>query len=75
MLCHPDKVSEEHKQIAETIFIELKKAQEENDLAIKLARILNDLENGFDFTYKQIKFQKKQINFNNRKTTCKTKYT
>lgn len=58
MLCHPDKVSEEHKQIAETIFIELKKAQEENDLAT-VNRILNDLENGFDFNLQTDKVSEK----------------
>lgn len=44
-LCHPDKVSDEFKAIAETIFIELKTAYELNDLS-RVTDILNDLKKG-----------------------------
>lgn len=44
-LCHPDKVSEEYKEAAEKIFIELKAANDANDLK-KVAEILNELEKG-----------------------------
>lgn len=45
LLCHPDKVSDEFKIIAETIFIELKTAYELNDLS-RVTDILNDLKKG-----------------------------
>lgn len=45
LLCHPDKVSDEFKTIAETIFIELKTAYELNDLS-RVTDILNDLKKG-----------------------------
>lgn len=48
MLCHPDKVTEEQKAEAERIFIELKKANDENDLK-KVNQILKDLQNGIAF--------------------------
>lgn len=49
MLCHPDKVNEEQKAEAEKVFIELKEAQERNDL-LTVNRILYDLENGKIFS-------------------------
>jgi hypothetical protein len=42
-LCHPDKVPDEQKKLAEQTFIELKTAYEANDLAT-VYRILSDLE-------------------------------
>ncbi len=45
ILCHPDKVSDELKEIAQTIFIELKIAYESNDLQ-KVSEILQNLETG-----------------------------
>ncbi len=42
-LCHPDKVPDEQKKLAEQTFIELKTAYEANDLAT-VNRILSDLE-------------------------------
>lgn len=42
LLCHPDKVSDEYKSVAETIFIELKNAYELNDIN-KVKNILDDL--------------------------------
>ena len=45
MLCHPDKVSDEFKETAQKIFIELKHAYDTNDLK-RVEGILNDLEKG-----------------------------
>lgn len=45
VLCHPDKVSDEFKEAAQRIFIELKQAYDDNDLA-KVSAILEDLEKG-----------------------------
>jgi len=42
-LCHPDKVPDEQKKLAEQTFIELKTAYEANDLAT-VNRIVSDLE-------------------------------
>lgn len=44
-LCHPDKVSDELKETAQKIFVELKAAYDANDLK-KVTAILNDLEKG-----------------------------
>jgi hypothetical protein len=44
-LCHPDKVSNSFKTIAEAIFIDLKTAYELNDLS-RVTEILNDLKKG-----------------------------
>lgn len=51
VLCHPDKVSDEFKADAQSIFIELKAAYDKNDLK-KVAEILNDLEKGNYFKYR-----------------------
>ncbi len=51
MLCHPDKVNDEVKDEAEKMFIELKKAYDDNDIE-KVAEILNSLENGHFFKSK-----------------------
>jgi hypothetical protein len=45
LLCHPDKVNEKFKAIAETTFIDLKTAYEFNDLS-RVTVILNDLKKG-----------------------------
>lgn len=44
-LCHPDRVDEELKEVAEAVFVELNDAYKENDIA-KVEQILADLENG-----------------------------
>ena len=51
VLCHPDKVSDEFKSDAQSVFIELKAAYDKNDLK-KVAEILNDLERGNYFKYR-----------------------
>lgn len=51
VLCHPDKVSDEMKEAAQSVFIELKDAYDANDLK-KVSNILNDLERGNYFKYK-----------------------
>ena len=45
VLCHPDKVSDEFKDAAHCIFIELKSAYDANDVK-KVAELLEDLERG-----------------------------
>lgn len=50
-LCHPDKVNDELKDVAQKIFIDLKKANEANDLK-RVTEILNDLESGSFFKHK-----------------------
>jgi hypothetical protein len=45
-LCHPDKVNDQFKTVAQKVFIDLKMAYEANDLK-KVYEILNDLESGF----------------------------
>jgi hypothetical protein len=47
-LCHPDKVIEEQKAEAEEIFIALKKAYDEHDIA-KVKQILKNLQTGNSF--------------------------
>lgn len=44
-ICHPDRVSDEQKAIAEEVFVELTKAYEENNLK-KVEEILADLQKG-----------------------------
>lgn len=51
ILCHPDKVSEEFKDDAHKIFIELKQAYDINDLR-KVCEILKELEKGNFFKSK-----------------------
>lgn len=48
VLCHPDKVSDEFKDAAHKIFIELKDSYDVNDL-IKVSEILDDLEKSYYF--------------------------
>lgn len=45
-LCHPDKVNDQFKDVAQKVFIDLKMAYEANDLK-KVNEILYDLESGF----------------------------
>jgi len=51
VLCHPDKVSEEFKDAAQKIFIELKEAYDRNNLK-RVNEILEDLEKGNYFKTK-----------------------
>lgn len=51
VLCHPDKVSDEFKEAAQRIFIELKQAYDANDLK-KVSDILEELEKGNYFKAK-----------------------
>ncbi|MCB9365335.1 MAG: DUF1669 domain-containing protein [Flavobacteriales bacterium] len=51
VLCHPDKVSDEFKEAAQKIFIELKQAYDANDLK-KVSEILEELEKGNFFKAK-----------------------
>lgn len=51
VLCHPDKVSDEFKEAAQRIFIELKQAYDANDLK-KVSDILEELEKGNYFKTK-----------------------
>ena len=48
-LCHPDKVSDDEKQMAQEIFVTLQKAYEQNDLPT-VKKIMEQLENGEFFT-------------------------
>jgi polyhydroxyalkanoate synthesis regulator phasin len=60
VLCHPDKVSDEFKEAAQQIFIELKKAYDANDVK-KVSEILNDLENGNYFKAKSETITQKDV--------------
>lgn len=51
LLCHPDKVSDEFKEIAKAIFIELKAAYEANNLK-RVSEILSELQLGNVFKSK-----------------------
>lgn len=59
ILCHPDKVSDELKEIAQAIFIELKSAYECNDLK-KVSEILQNLEQGHLFKTKSQTISEKE---------------
>lgn len=60
VLCHPDKVSDEYKNSAQQIFIELKDAYDSNNLT-KVSEILNDLENGNYFKPKSETISQKEV--------------
>ena len=60
VLCHPDKVSDEFKEAAQKIFIELKDAYDINDLK-KVTEILNDLERGNYFRTKSETVSEKDL--------------
>ena len=47
--CHPDKVSDELKQEAEKVFVDLKNAYDANDFQ-QVSEILDSLEHGKNFT-------------------------
>ena len=51
MLCHPDKVGDQFKEAAQSIFIELKAAYDKNDYK-KVNEIFEDLKKGNFFKYK-----------------------
>ncbi len=59
-LCHPDKVSDEFKEIAEEIFIELKSAYDRNDLK-SVSESLAELEKGRYFKPKSETIQEKDL--------------
>ena len=44
-ICHPDRVSEDMKDVAEQLFIQLNQAYEKNDIA-RVNKILAELEQG-----------------------------
>lgn len=58
--CHPDKVSDEFKDTAQEIFIELKQAYDANDLK-KVSKILDDLEKGNYFKSKSETISEKEL--------------
>jgi hypothetical protein len=60
MLCHPDKVSEEQKNKAEKVFIELKNAYDQHDIE-KVNWILKDLETGNSFRSQADTVSEKEI--------------
>lgn len=60
VLCHPDKVTDEFKEAAQRIFIELKQAYDTNDLK-KVSEILDDLEKGNFFKTKSETVQEKDL--------------
>jgi len=59
ILCHPDKVSDELKDTAQAIFIELKSAYESNDLK-RVSEILQQLEEGNLFKSKSQTISEKE---------------
>lgn len=59
VLCHPDKVSDEFKDIAQDIFIELKNAYDINNLK-RVIEILEDLEKGNYFNSKSDSISEKE---------------
>jgi hypothetical protein len=60
VLCHPDKVADEFKDTAQSIFIELKQAYDKNDLK-KISEILENLEKGNFFKTKSETVQEKEL--------------
>lgn len=60
VLCHPDKVTDEYKEAAQRIFIDLKNAYDSNDLK-KVSEILEELEKGYFFKTKSETFQEKDL--------------
>lgn len=59
-LCHPDKVPDEQKKLAEQVFFELKTAYDSNDLAA-VNRILNNLEQNIFSSNSKIINQKAKL--------------
>ena len=60
ILCHPDKVSEEHREEAHHTFIDLKTAYENNDIN-RVRQILNDLDKGNEFVSQSESISEKDI--------------
>ena len=60
VLCHPDKVMDEHKKSAQEIFIELKEAYDANNLK-RVSEILIDLESGNYFKPKSETISQKEL--------------
>lgn len=60
MICHPDRVSDDMKEMAENTFIELKNAYDANDLE-KVEKILKDLENKNFFRSKSETVSEKEL--------------
>jgi hypothetical protein len=60
VLCHPDKVSDEFKESAQQIFIDLKSAYDLSDLS-KVSRILNELEKGNFFKSRSETISEKDV--------------
>jgi len=60
VLCHPDKVSDEFKDAAQEIFIELKNAYDTNNLK-KVTEILEELEKGNYFKSKSDTISEKEL--------------
>jgi len=58
-LCHPDKVSDEFKDEAHNIFIELKNAYNRNDLK-RVSEILKNLESGMTLKMKSVTITEKE---------------
>jgi hypothetical protein len=60
VLCHPDKVSDEHKDAAQSIFIELKAAYDANDIN-RVSEIVKDLEQGNYFKARSETIKEKDL--------------
>jgi len=60
VLCHPDKVADEFKEAAQSIFIDLKQAYDANDLK-KVSKIQEELEKGNLFKAKSETVQEKDL--------------
>jgi hypothetical protein len=60
VLCHPDKVSDEFKDAAQSMFIELKAAYDANDLK-RVSEIVDDLEKGNFFKARSETVSKKDL--------------
>ena len=60
MLCHPDKVGDQFKEAAQSIFIELKAAYDKNDYK-KVNEIFEDLKKGNFFKYKSETITEKDL--------------
>lgn len=60
VLCHPDKVSDEYKDAAQSIFVELKAAYDANDIT-RVAEIVKDLEQGNYFKSRSETIKEKDL--------------
>ncbi len=59
-ICHPDRVSEDMRDVAEQLFIQLNQAYEQNDIAT-LNKILSELERGIFAPRSETVSQKSQL--------------